>query len=129
MRWAVDRVLCRTGFTKIYTYYDVLLLLLATFGFLVLMTPTYGMSFYTVLFEDVAGSPKLYAGFLLFQSIGQKTYYTNFGINFYLYVISGHKFRSDLRKLFNNMCPCYWKKIKATSVSMSSSVNTVVTST
>ena len=109
----------------------IIMLLLVTFGFLILVTPSYGMSIYTMLFADVTGSPKLYAGFLLFQSIGQKTYYTNFGINFYLYVISGHKFRSDLRKLFTSLCPCCFKKSKSpveTSVSKSISLSTVMTS-
>ena len=71
----------------------IIMLLLVTFGFLILMTRTYGMTFFPA-FIDFSSSPKLYAGFLLVWSIGQKTYYTNFGINFYLYVISGHKFRS-----------------------------------
>ena len=109
----------------------IIMLLLVTFGFLILTTPTYGMSFYTALFAEVVRSPKLSAGFLLFQSIGQKTYFTNFGIYFYLYVISGHKFRSDLRKLFTSLCPCCFKKTKSsveTSVSKSISLNTVVTS-
>ena len=60
----------------------IIMLLLVTFGFLILMTPSYGMTLYTV-FVDFSSSPKLYAGFLLFMSIGQKTFYTNFGINFY----------------------------------------------
>ena len=82
----------------------IIMLLLVTFGFLILMTPTYGMTYFSA-FIDFSISPKLYAGFLLVWSIGQKTYYTNFGINFYLYVISGHKFRSDLLKLFKSVCP------------------------
>ena len=32
--------------------------------------------------------------------ISQKSYFTNYGINFFLYVISGQKFRSDLVSLF-----------------------------
>ena len=87
----------------------IIMLLLVTFGFLILMTPSYGMTLYTV-FVDFSSSPKLYAGFLLFMSIGQKTFYTNFGINFYLYVISGSKFRSDLLKLFQNLYPYFCKE-------------------
>ena len=64
----------------------IIMLLLVTFGFLILISPTYGMTFYT-LFVYFSSSPKLYAGFILFMSIGQRTFYTNFGINFYLYVI------------------------------------------
>ena len=103
----------------------IMMLLLVTFGFFILISPTYGMTFYT-LFVDFSNSPKLYAGFILFMSIGQKTFYTNFGINFYLYVISGSKFRSDLLKLFQNLCPYCCKEraqSEQTSLSTSSSVN------
>ena len=82
----------------------IIMLLLVTFGFLILMSPSYAMTLHTV-FVDFSSSPKLYAGFILFVSIGEKTFYTNFGINFYLYVISGSKFRSDLLRLFQNFCP------------------------
>ena len=106
----------------------IIMLLLVTFGFLILMTPTYGMKIFPA-FVDFSSSPRLYALFLLTWSIGQKTYYTNFGINFYLYVISGQKFRSDLLKLFENVCPCKKKhNSSATAVSKSSSLNTVMTS-
>ena len=108
----------------------IIMLLLVTFGFLILMTPSYCMTLYT-LFVDVSSSPKLYAGFFLFLSIGQKTYFTNFGINFYLYVISGHKFRSDLLRLFESVCPYFCKKgnqSRGIPVFKSSSENTVVTS-
>ena len=108
----------------------IIMLLLVTLGFLILMTPTYGMTLYTS-FVDFRSSPRLYAGFFLFLSIGQKTYFTNFGVNFYLYVISGHKFRSDLLKLFESVCPYFCKKgnqSRGIPVFKSSSENTVVTS-
>ena len=87
----------------------IIMLLLVTFGFLILMTPSYGMTLYTV-FVDFSRSPKLYAGFLLFMSIGQKAFYTNLCINLYLYVISGSKFRSDLSKLFQNVYQYFCKE-------------------
>ena len=77
----------------------IIMLLLVTFGYLVLMIPANGMTLYPI-FVDFSSSPKLYAVYFLFMSIGIKTFYTNYGINFYLYVISGSKFRSDLLKLF-----------------------------
>ena len=80
----------------------IIMLLFVTFGFLILMTPSYGVLLY-VTFVDFTKSPKLYVQYLLFFSIGEKTFYTNFGINFYLYVISGHKFRSDLVQLFKQV--------------------------
>ena len=109
----------------------IIMLLLVTFGFLILMTPSYGMILYNV-FVDFSSSSKLYAGFILFMSIGEKTFYTNFGINFYLYVISGSKFRSDLLKLFQNLCPYFCKERaqprETYLSSSSSSVNTTVIS-
>ena len=41
-------------------------------------------------------SPHYYATLHLLYNIGEKTYFTNSGINFFLYVMSGKKFRSDL---------------------------------
>ena len=101
----------------------IIMLLLVTFSFLILMTPSYGMTFY-VVFVDFGSSPKRYAGFRLFQSIGQKTYFTNYAINFYLYVISGTKFRSDLLKLLK--MSCLWKQAE-TSIPKVTSVNSVET--
>ena len=75
------------------------ILLLVTFGFLILMTPSYVLFVY-VMFVDYEKSAQAFAGFTLFYSVGQKTYYTNYAINFFLYVISGKKFRTDLLKLF-----------------------------
>ena len=76
-----------------------ILLLLVTFAFLILTTPGYAMILY-VNFVDYTKSPKSFAEYYLIYNIGQKTYYTNYGINFFLYVISGQKFRSDLINLF-----------------------------
>ena len=87
----------------------IIMLLLVTFGFLILMIPANAMTLYPE-FVDFSSSPKLYAVYFLFMSIGKKTFYTNFGINFYLYVISGSKFRSDLLKLFKNLCPYFCKE-------------------
>ena len=74
-------------------------LLLVTFGFLILMTPPYVLFVY-VNYVNYEKSAYDFAGFSLFYSVGQKTYYTNYAINFFLYVISGKKFRDDLVQLF-----------------------------
>ena len=76
------------------------ILLLVTFGFLILMTPSYVLFVY-VIFVNYEKSAYAFAGFSLFYSVGQKTYYSNYAINFFLYVISGKKFRNDLVKLFS----------------------------
>ena len=75
------------------------ILLLVTFGFLILTTPAYVLFLY-INFGNYDKAPGSYAGYYVFHSIAQKLYYTNYGINFYLYVISGQKFRADLVKLF-----------------------------
>ena len=45
-------------------------------------------------------TPFYYASLHLLYQVGQKAFYTNHGINFFLYVISGQKFRTDLRNMF-----------------------------
>ena len=74
-------------------------LLLVTFTFLLLATPVY-IFFLYINVVDYEATPRVYAGYILFHSVGQKLYQTNFGINFFLYVISGQKFRTDLKNLF-----------------------------
>ena len=75
------------------------ILFLVTFGFLTLTTPA-NLLFLFIMIFDFTTSSKLFAGYYLFYHIAQKLYYTNHGINFFLYVISGQKFRTDLLKLF-----------------------------
>ena len=77
------------------------ILLLVTFGFLILTTPGY-LLFLFIMVVDFRASPKVFAGYYLFYNVAQKLHYTNHGINFFLYVISGQKFRTDLIKLFVN---------------------------
>ena len=76
-----------------------IILLLVTFGFLILTTPAYTFFLY-INIADYTATPMIYAGYILFHSVAQKLHYTNFGINFFLYIISGKKFRTDLAKLF-----------------------------
>ena len=75
------------------------ILLLLTFGFLILTTPGY-LLFLFIMVVDFRTSPKMFAGYYLFYNVAQKMHYTNHGINFFLYVISGQKFRTDLLNLF-----------------------------
>ena len=42
----------------------------------------------------------MFAGYYLYSNVAQKLHVTNYGINFFLYVISGRKFRVDLLKVF-----------------------------
>ena len=77
-------------------------LLLVTFGFLVLTTPAYLLLLY-ILFFGYGDTPRKFAGYYIFYHVAQKTLFTNNGINFFFYVMSGKKFRTDLLKLFR----CY----------------------
>lgn len=77
----------------------VIILLLVTFSYLALTTPGYVMLVLT-MYIDFQTSPKVFADFFLLYNASQKLYYTNNGINFLLYVISGQKFRQDLIGLF-----------------------------
>ena len=77
----------------------IVTLLAVTFAFLILTTPAYSLFLYAI-FYDYKQSPYAFAGYYLFYNVARQTYYTNYGINFFLYVISGKKFRSDLINLF-----------------------------
>ena len=72
-----------------------IMLLLVTFGFMILTTPTYTI-IYVVAYWNYQASARGLALFYLLYNVAQKTIYTNYAINFFLYVISGQKFRSDL---------------------------------
>ena len=75
----------------------VTLLLLVTFVFLIVNLPVRSLVIYVNFSTGI--TPYYYAGLHLFYQVGEKSYYTNHGINFFLYVISGQKFRTDLRDL------------------------------
>ena len=83
------------------------MLLLVTFGFLILITPAYIFYLYVILVNFLS-SPKAFAGYHLFYNIAQKFRFTNHGVNFLFYVISGEKFRTDLKKLLR--CPKNFQK-------------------
>ena len=71
-------------------------LLLVTFAFLILTIPMKLFAFY-VLGVGPQNMPSYFAGCYLFYQISEKTIYTNHGINFFLFVISGQNFRTDLK--------------------------------
>ena len=77
------------------------ILLLVTFGFLILTTPDY-LLFLFIMVVDFWTSPKVFAGYYLFYIVAQKLHYTKHGTNFFLNIISGQKFWTDLMKLFVN---------------------------
>ena len=67
----------RSSETQLYV-----LLLLVTFAFLILTTPAYAFFLYVSIF-DFSKSPYTFAGYHLFYHVGQKTHFTNHGINFF----------------------------------------------
>ena len=77
------------------------ILLLVTFAFLILSTPAY-LFFLFVKVIDFFKTPRLFAGYYLFYNVAYKMHFTNHGINFLLYVISGKKFRTDLVNIFRS---------------------------
>ena len=74
-----------------------IMLLLVTSLFLVLLIPTYIRFMYSTFVNP--DTPKKYATFMLFYHISHKLYNTNNAINFFLYCISGRKFRTELKEI------------------------------
>ena len=98
-------------------------LLLVTFSFPILMMPSCAILIYVMVY-DFAQSPEAFAGYYLFGNIAGQAYFTNSGINFFLYVISGRKFRTDLVKLF--LCFKTKHKFQTPSVELNTA-NTEIT--
>lgn len=94
------------------------ILLLVTFSFLVLTTPGYLYFLIINIIDSTNLSLKSKVGFSLYYHTGQKLWYTNYGINFFLYILSGTKFRNDLKNMFRCM------RIKKSGKTMEMSRNT-----
>ena len=74
-----------------------IMLLLVTMLFLILLIPTYIRFIYLTFVER--DTPSKYASSMLFFHVTHKLYHSNNGINFFLYCISGRKFRKDLKEI------------------------------
>ena len=74
------------------------MLLLVTFAYLTLTLPVKILEIYLIF--NSGNTPTYYAALQLFYQLSGKLYYTNHGINFFLYVMSGQKFRTELKNLF-----------------------------
>ena len=88
-------------------------LLLVSFTFIFLTFPIILFTISLMVFDYTKTSTRL-AGYYLFYHTGQKAFYTNNGINFFLYVASGKKFRGDLLNLF-------WKRRNVETLNASKS--------
>ena len=75
-----------------------IMLLFVTFGLFILVTPAYAFFLYVILVDFLA-SPRTFDGYYLFHSVAQMGRFSNHGVKFFFYVISGEKFRTDLKKL------------------------------
>ena len=73
------------------------MLLLVTTLFLILLIPTYVRFIFMTFFEP--DTPDKYSLAMLLYQISHKLYHTNNGINFFLYFMSGRKFRNELREI------------------------------
>ena len=75
-----------------------IMLLLVTTLFLILLCPTYFRFIYLVFAKRDRFTPFDYAKSTLIVQITTRLYITNSGINFFLYCLSGKKFRDDLKE-------------------------------
>ena len=78
-----------------------IMLVSVTTLFLILLCPTYFRFIYLVFAKP--DTPFEYANSILFIQVTYKLYSSNSGINFFLYCISGQKFRNDLKEIL-----CCW---------------------
>ena len=74
-----------------------IMLLLVTILFSILLIPTYIRFIYLTFVKS--DTPAKYARSMLIFQITYKLYVTNSGVNFFLYCVSGRKFRSDLKDI------------------------------
>ena len=92
------------------------MLLLVTTLFLILLLPTYIRFIYAAFVTS--DTPSKFASSMLISAMSYKLYVTNSGINFFLYCISGRKFRNDLVEIV-----CCNKKSRSSS--MESRISTI----
>ncbi len=97
------------------------ILLSVTFAFLILTFPAYAYFFYTRVYSGTSEIPRSSALWFFVAQLAHKLYYTNNGINFFLYVLSGRKFRKDVLKL----CSCDKNKVKGSNMSFRSRITDI----
>ena len=83
-----------------------IMLLLVTTLFFFFIFPTYFRFIYLLVAKR--DTPLQYANSMIIYQISYKLYATNSGINFFLYCISGQKFRNDLREILRHVC-CFYR--------------------
>ena len=76
-----------------------IMLILVSSMFIILLLPFESWTIYLRVSEKFK-TPKEFARFTFIFNIVYELYMINYGINFYLYLVSGRKFRADLISLF-----------------------------
>ena len=77
-----------------------IMLILVSLVFIVLLLPFEMREIYYTIFSK-AETPKQYAIFIFVFDVTYELYNANYGVNFYLYFVSGTKFRRDLLALLS----------------------------
>ena len=96
------------------------MLLLVTTLFFILLLPTYIRFIYTsFMISDTAFK---FATSLLIFEVSYKLYVTNSGVNFFLYCVSGKKFRNDLKEIV-----CCIRRTGSSSHELRTDVNAIST--
>ena len=90
-----SRSISKTTERQIYA-----ILILVAFSFFIFITPMCLFNVFGMLM-DLTKIPRDFAEFHMFKIIVHKLHFTNNAVNFFLYVISGRKFRSNLMKLLS----------------------------
>ena len=96
------------------------MLLLVTTLFLILLLPTYIRFIYSSFVSS--DTPHKFATSVFIAEISYKLYVTNSGINFFLYCVSGKKFRNDLKEIV-----CCMGRRNSTFVESSTGTSTTMT--
>ena len=81
----------------------IVMLLCVSFVFLVLTLPIYIRQM-VYQFIDETTSPEAYARYIFFHFFTQGLYFTNSSVNFYLYCLTGSRFRNDLKTILCQKC-------------------------
>ena len=108
----------RQNFMKSAENQLTIMLLLVTTLFFIFLCPTYVRFIYLLLAQP--DTPFAYANSVILFEVTYKLYTSNSGLNFFLYCISGKKFRNDLKE----MCCCCRRKNQLQSSTTSVTIQT-----
>ena len=96
------------------------MLLLVTFTFLLLTLPQY-VRYVVAAVTTYWKTPHDYATFILLAHVSNRCFYLNSAINFFLYCMSGSKFRKDVRDLLHRKKRLFWVMLSYSNMNTPSS--------